>query len=83
MYNNDENYVYQQQAKQKRLPFGQEPFTHPSRQDMYDEERKNQEAADYLYVQKRREKQGAPQKDPDVWDPPSPKDDRGKIFISL
>ena len=87
--NADDNYV-NQKGGGKRLPFGQEPFSHPSRQDAIDEERKNQEAADYMYnpvqqqqqqqAPKRREKPPAQsnQKDPDVWDPPSPpRDDKG------
>jgi len=48
---------------------------------MEEENKNNNDKVDYIYVPKRRERGGErqnPQKDPDVWDPPSPKDDRGK-----
>jgi len=70
--------VDKQDRQDRRLPFGQEPFNLAKQNDGMEEENKN-DKQHYVYVPSRREKEKQnPDKDPDVWDPPSPKVDRGR-----
>jgi len=54
-----------------------------------EEENKNfNDKPDYIYVPKRRERERErerhnPPKDPDVWDPPSPREERGNVYLSF
>jgi len=75
--------VDKQDRQDRRLPFGQEPFNLAKQNDGMEEENKN-DKQHYVYVPSRREKEKQnPDKDPDVWDPPSPKVDRGKWIARL
>jgi len=78
----EQNYVYEKPSNNRGYE-AQEPisFNYKDRDGMEEENKNNNDKVDYIYVPKRRERGGErqnPQKDPDVWDPPSPKDDRGK-----
>lgn len=82
--NGPSNYVQEKKAdkqdrnrEERRLPFNQEPFN-LKQNDGMEEENKN-DKQNYVYVPSRREKEKQNNdKDPDVWDPPSPKADRGR-----
>ncbi len=59
---------------QKRYPFDQKPFSYQKDSEWDDEENKGYDKPHYVYVNRPQSKSNNPQKDPDVWDNPPPRD---------